>query len=33
MAGAATSAAFIKPNQTISTNIESLGSVNFEVAE
>ncbi len=33
MAGAATSAAFIQPNQAISTNIKSLGSVYFEVTE
>lgn len=33
MAGAATSAAFIQPNQVVSTNIETLGAITFEVSE
>ncbi len=33
MAGAATSAAFIQANQVVSANIESLGTVTFEVSE
>ncbi len=33
MAGAATSAAFIKPNQVISAKIQDLGTVTFEVSE
>ena len=31
MAGAASAAAFIKPGQTVSASIESLGSISFQV--